>query len=143
MNITELLVLFDGALMGRITRHAHSRLRFAYEASWREHADAVPLSLSMPLTLSEHPHGPVEAFLWGLLPDSERVLDRWARRTRRSPSWAGTQRERVSLWPSWTAWSKRFGLMQRGARGCLREPAVDEEVRRVRKGTTCLRQVRK
>src|SRR5687768_10826406 len=80
MTAAELLVLFGGALMGRITRHSHARLRFAYEASWREHADAVPLSLSMPLTLSEHAHAPVEAFLWGLLPDSERVLDRWARR---------------------------------------------------------------
>jgi serine/threonine-protein kinase HipA len=38
------------------------------------------LSLSMPLAAAQHGHKPVEAFLWGLLPDSANVLDRWARR---------------------------------------------------------------
>jgi len=34
----------------------------------------------MPLAAVEHRHRPVEAFLWGLLPDNDAVLDRWARR---------------------------------------------------------------
>lgn len=32
----------------------------------------------MPITRREHGDGAVRAFLWGLLPDSERVLDKWA-----------------------------------------------------------------
>tara|TARA_Y100000813_G_scaffold182612_1_gene152457 strand:- start:47 stop:1189 length:1143 start_codon:yes stop_codon:yes gene_type:complete len=34
----------------------------------------------MPLAAAEHGHDVIEAFLWGLLPDNDRVLDRWARR---------------------------------------------------------------
>jgi serine/threonine-protein kinase HipA len=36
--------------------------------------------LSLPLVASEHSHDPIHAFLWGLLPDNERILDTWARR---------------------------------------------------------------
>jgi serine/threonine-protein kinase HipA len=32
----------------------------------------------MPLGAKEHGRSVIEAFLWGLLPDNERVLDRWA-----------------------------------------------------------------
>src|SRR5262249_4178987 len=41
---------------------------------------AYPLSLSMPLAAAKHGHKPMEAFLWGLLPDNTAILDRWARR---------------------------------------------------------------
>lgn len=34
----------------------------------------------MPLAAAEHGRGVVESFLWGLLPDNERVLDRWAQK---------------------------------------------------------------
>jgi hypothetical protein len=34
----------------------------------------------MPLAAAEHGHKPIDAFLRGLLPDNDRVLDRWARR---------------------------------------------------------------
>jgi serine/threonine-protein kinase HipA len=34
----------------------------------------------MPLASTEHSHAVVESFLWGLLPDNERVLERWGRR---------------------------------------------------------------
>ena len=40
--------------------------------------EAYPLSLSMPIAAKEHGRSVVEAFLWGLLPDNEQVLDRWA-----------------------------------------------------------------
>ena len=33
----------------------------------------------MPLTAAQHGHVTVDAFVWGLLPDNERVLDRWAK----------------------------------------------------------------
>jgi serine/threonine-protein kinase HipA len=34
----------------------------------------------MPLPSAEHGHAKVEAFLWGLLPDNDRVLENWAKR---------------------------------------------------------------
>lgn len=34
----------------------------------------------MPLAAEEHGPAAVQAFLWGLLPDDERVLDRWAKK---------------------------------------------------------------
>jgi serine/threonine-protein kinase HipA len=75
----ELIVLLGGRQIGRIRRQTSGRLTFIYDGGWREDDDAYPLSLSMPLAASEHGPGAVESFLWGLLPDNERVLDRWAR----------------------------------------------------------------
>jgi serine/threonine-protein kinase HipA len=76
----ELIALLAGREIGRVRRQASGRLTFVYEGDWREDDDAYPLSLSMPLAASEHGPGVVEPFLWGLLPDNERVLDRWAKR---------------------------------------------------------------
>jgi serine/threonine-protein kinase HipA len=74
----ELVALLDGKEVGRVRRDARGRLAFIYNDEWRKAADAYPLSLSMPLGAKEHGRSVIEAFLWGLLPDSERVLDRWA-----------------------------------------------------------------
>jgi len=75
---SELIALLDGKEVGRLSRDARGRLRFMYNDDWRNAANAYPLSLSMPLGAKEHAHSIVEAFLWGLLPDSEHVLARWA-----------------------------------------------------------------
>jgi serine/threonine-protein kinase HipA len=74
----ELVALLDGREVGRVHKDRRGRLTFAYSDDWREAPAAYPLSLSMPLAAREHGPSVVEAFLWGLLPDSERVLDRWA-----------------------------------------------------------------
>jgi serine/threonine-protein kinase HipA len=74
----ELVVLLDQTEAGRVSRDARGRLRFLYNDDWRNGADTYPLSLSMPLGAKEHGRSVVEAFLWGLLPDNERVLARWA-----------------------------------------------------------------
>jgi serine/threonine-protein kinase HipA len=74
----ELIALLDGKEVGRVCRDARGRLRFVYNDDWRTAADAYPLSLSMPLGAKEHGRSVVEAFLWGLLPDNEHVLARWA-----------------------------------------------------------------
>ena len=74
----ELVALLDGKEVGRVHRDARGRLTFVYDDEWRKSADAYPLSLSMPLGAKEHGRSVVEAFLWGLLPDNDRVLDRWA-----------------------------------------------------------------
>jgi serine/threonine-protein kinase HipA len=76
----ELIALVGASEMGRVQRHARGRLTFTYDDAWRNSADAYPLSLSMPLGAREHGPDVVEAFLWGLLPDNEMVLERWAKK---------------------------------------------------------------
>jgi serine/threonine-protein kinase HipA len=75
----ELIALMDGQKMGRVLQVENGKLSFVYDESWRASEKGYPLSLSMPLALTEHPHEKIDIFLWGLLPDNERVLDRWAR----------------------------------------------------------------
>lgn len=76
----ELIVLLGGATMGSLQQNPHGRLSFTYAPDWANRSDATPLSLSMPLSKVAHPHGVVDAFLRGLLPDSEFVLQRWGLR---------------------------------------------------------------
>lgn len=76
--LTELAVLLDGHDVGRVHRNG-DRLSFNYNDDWRSSPDAYPLSLSMPLVAARHGHEAIAAYLWGLLPDDERVLNRWAR----------------------------------------------------------------
>jgi serine/threonine-protein kinase HipA len=75
---SELVTLLDGTEIGRVHRDTRGRITFTYDNEWRKSADAYPLSLSMPLGAMEHGRAVTEAFLWGLLPDAERVLARWA-----------------------------------------------------------------
>lgn len=66
--------------IGEVARDASGRSRFIYADPWRQQHDAIPLSLSMPLVRTAHPHAPIDAFMWGLLPDNEQILARWASR---------------------------------------------------------------
>jgi serine/threonine-protein kinase HipA len=75
---SKLVALLDGKEIGRVNRDGRGRIRFLYDDEWRKAADAYPLSLSMPLGAKEHGRAVTEAFLWGSLPDNERVLVRWA-----------------------------------------------------------------
>jgi serine/threonine-protein kinase HipA len=77
---SELIVLLSDREVGRVRQDQRSRLRFIYNDEWREARGAYPLSLSMPLAASEHPHHVIEAFIWGLLPENELVLERWAKK---------------------------------------------------------------
>src|ERR1700720_1388946 len=76
----ELVALLGGIEVGRVHRDKRGRLTFVYDQAWRAAPDAYPLSLSMPLAAQEHGSGALEAFLWGLLPDNELVLQRWAQK---------------------------------------------------------------
>lgn len=76
----ELIALLGGRELGRVRRDKRGRLTFTYADEWREAGEAHPLSLSMPLGAAEHGHAAIEAFLWGLLPDNEAILDRWGKR---------------------------------------------------------------
>jgi serine/threonine-protein kinase HipA len=74
-----LVVLLEGRRAGVVTMNTQGRLALSYDEDYLNTADPTPLSLSMPLVQPHHGDGPVRAFLWGLLPDNERVLERWAR----------------------------------------------------------------
>lgn len=76
----ELIAILDSREMGRVARDDRGRLSFTYSEDWRAASGAYPLSISMPLALAEHGHAKIDSFLWGLLPDNEKVLDNWARK---------------------------------------------------------------
>ncbi len=75
-----LVALLDGQVVGTIRQHAQGKLSFSYDPAWRRAADAYPISLSMPLTASDHGHTQVNAFLWGLLPDNHHTLGQYGKR---------------------------------------------------------------
>ncbi|HWL88354.1 MAG TPA: type II toxin-antitoxin system HipA family toxin [Polyangiaceae bacterium] len=77
---TELLALLGDRLVGHLRKDRHGKMSFTYADEWRDAPNAYPLSLSMPLALAEHRHGAVDPYLWGLLPDNELILERWAQR---------------------------------------------------------------
>ena len=80
----QLIALLDGREVGTV-HYKDSRLSFAYSDTWRNDPNAYPLSLSMPLGSATHGHARIEAFLWGLLPDNDRVLQNWGKRFQVSP----------------------------------------------------------
>lgn len=73
-----LVVLIGGRRAGVVTMDSTGRFSFTYDEVWRDTGNATPLSLSMPIVQREHRDTTVRAFLWGLLPDNDRVLERWA-----------------------------------------------------------------
>jgi serine/threonine-protein kinase HipA len=77
--VTELVALLDGREVGSV-HEERGRARFVYADSWRDAPGAYPLSLSMPLMAAEHGSAATESFLWGLLPDNDIILRRWAQR---------------------------------------------------------------
>jgi serine/threonine-protein kinase HipA len=80
----ELIALLDGREVGNVS-YKNARLSFIYNDTWSGDPNAYPLSLSMPLGSATHGHARIEAFLWGLLPDNDRVLQSWGRQFHVSP----------------------------------------------------------
>ena len=79
MTTDTLTVLLAGTEIGALKQNRQGRLTFVYTDAWRMAPQAMPLSLSMPLTAAEHGNDVIEAYLWGLLPDNEQTIRRWAR----------------------------------------------------------------
>ena len=73
-------VYIAGVLAGTITHKPGGNYRFDYDPAYRQGPQRVPLSQSLPLTLGRHGMRPVSNWMWGLLPDNDITLDRWARR---------------------------------------------------------------
>lgn len=74
-----LVVLLGDRVAGTLTRLPGGRVRFDYDREYQEAEAPTPLSLSMPVRIASHPDRVVTPWLWGLLPDNEAVLRRWAR----------------------------------------------------------------
>jgi len=74
-----LTVILDDAVAGTVSRLQGGRLRFDYDDAYRAIPSATPLSVSMPKSVRTHSDGVITPWLWGLLPDNEAVLARWAR----------------------------------------------------------------
>jgi serine/threonine-protein kinase HipA len=74
-----LTVVLDDQVAGTITRGARGRLQFDYDDSYRSRPAATPLSVSMPTQIASHPDHIITPWLWGLLPENDAVLRRWAR----------------------------------------------------------------
>lgn len=79
MNSDTLSIIANGQKLGSVT-FRNNRLSFRYAPSWQAAAEAYPLSVSMPLSQDEHAHATIEAYLWGLLPDNNTVLDQWSKK---------------------------------------------------------------
>ena len=68
-----------GRMVGTLDAADRRSLRFTYEPGYATDAGSTPLSVSMPLRVSPYSHATIHPYLWGLLPDDDRVLERWAR----------------------------------------------------------------
>lgn len=75
----QLIALLNSQVVGTVA-YQSGRLSFTYTEQWTEDPDAYPLSLSMPLSAARHGQSSIEPFLWGLLPDNDRVLQSWSTR---------------------------------------------------------------
>lgn len=78
MSAFELEVLMAGQQAGRVAS-ASGKLRLRYHDHYPAGINPTPLSVNLPVRIAEHGHHAMAAFLWGLLPDNDRVLRRWAR----------------------------------------------------------------
>lgn len=78
-------VLMHGRHMGRLSMDADGNPHFAYERQWLLSADAIPLSISLPLNRPSHASTTVAAVIWGLLPDNDNTLQGWGSRFHVSP----------------------------------------------------------
>jgi len=82
----ELLVYLNDTPMGALRRDSRGKLSFRYDDDYSNGGPGVPLSLSMPLFEKEHRDERVTPFCWGLLPDNDLLLQRWAARFQVSAS---------------------------------------------------------
>ena len=76
--MSELLLLIEGELAGRILADKSGRLSLHYEKAWRESPQSYSLSVTMPLAAMTYPQKSVWPYLWNLLPENPNVLQRWA-----------------------------------------------------------------
>jgi serine/threonine-protein kinase HipA len=81
----KLAVLIDGAEIGHVIQNDQGKFQFVYGDAYRRAPAAIPLSISMPLSVAEHGDKAIRPFLWGLLPDNPDTLNNWGRRFGANP----------------------------------------------------------
>lgn len=64
---------------GTINQLRSGKLTFEYNPSYAGMSSSTPVSVSMPKQVASHPNSQITPWLWGLLPDNDAVLNRWAR----------------------------------------------------------------
>ncbi len=76
--MSELLLLIEGELAGRVLADKSGRLSLTYEEAWRESPQSYSVSVTMPRAEIAYPRKSVWPYLWNLLPENPNVLQRWA-----------------------------------------------------------------
>jgi serine/threonine-protein kinase HipA len=76
----ELLLLLGQEIAGTVSRASSGSLTFTYDHDYVTRNDTTtPISVSMPPQIAVHTDSQITPWLWGLLPDNDAVLNRWAR----------------------------------------------------------------
>jgi serine/threonine-protein kinase HipA len=76
--VSELLIVIEGLLAGRVRADKNGRLSLSYEEAWRASPQGYSISVSMPLADVTYPQRAIWPYLWNLLPENPNVLQRWA-----------------------------------------------------------------
>lgn len=79
MSIKQLELFMGTHHAGTVSRLSGGKLAFDYDPRYADLPSATPVSVSMPKQVASHPDGHIAPWLWGLLPDNDAVLNRWAR----------------------------------------------------------------
>ena len=74
---SPLAVYMGGQLAAWITPDRGGGGSLSYDSGYIASADAVPLSLALPMNVGKHTPDAVNKWISGLLPDNPRVLERW------------------------------------------------------------------
>lgn len=75
--MSELLIVIEGDVVGRVRAAKSGRLSLDYEDSWLESPRGYPLSVNLPLARISYSQKVVSPYLWNLLPENPNVLQRW------------------------------------------------------------------
>ena len=65
---------------GVVTQRPGGTFRFDYDPTYAANPASIPLSHAMPITRRGHGTRPITNWMWGLLPDNDVTLNRWAQR---------------------------------------------------------------
>lgn len=83
-NISALSVIANQRKLGTLL-YENDTLSFRYDDSWQDWEEAFALSVSMPISSTIYHHDVVEAYLWGLLPDNNAILEQYGKQFHVSP----------------------------------------------------------
>lgn len=77
---TTLTILLNGRVLGSLSHATSGAIAFAYAPEWLDWPNAMPVSLSLPLSRQRYVGAPVSAVFDNLLPDNDDIRRRMAER---------------------------------------------------------------